>query len=41
MRTVWQIFLDRWDDIGIWNQYGLSIFGALLSLIVVLDILRV
>ena len=41
MRTLWQRFFDRWDDLGIWNQYGLTVLGALSSLIVVLDVLGV
>jgi hypothetical protein len=32
MRTWSQKLLDTWDDLGPWNQYGLTIIGSLILL---------
>ncbi len=39
MRTVWQRIVDYWDDMGIESQYGLAAIGALVGLVVILDLI--
>ncbi len=32
MRSHWQKFGDTWNDLGVWNQFGLVFITAVLML---------
>ncbi len=37
MRSYPQRLLDFWDDLGIWNQYGISAVAGILGFVLVLE----
>lgn len=38
MRSYPQRLLDFWDDLGIWNQYGISTVTGILGFVLLLEI---
>lgn len=39
MRNPWQRFCDGFDDLGTWNQFGLTFIAAVLLLCTSLQVL--